>query len=79
MIYFSRLDTLRFIAFFLVFWSHNYVPCFNQWIDAPWRVFLNPFLYRINERNELTLFLSLLLSLKNDVLRGKLILLCKNI
>ncbi len=43
MIYFSRLDTLRFIAFFLVFWSHNYVPCFNQWIDAPWRVFLNPF------------------------------------
>jgi peptidoglycan/LPS O-acetylase OafA/YrhL len=43
MLYFSKLDSLRFIAFFLVFWSHNYVPCFNAWINAPWRVFLSPF------------------------------------
>jgi peptidoglycan/LPS O-acetylase OafA/YrhL len=43
MLYYSKLDSLRFIAFFLVFWSHNFVPCFDGWINAPWRIFLNPF------------------------------------
>ncbi|HRG59699.1 MAG TPA: acyltransferase [Bacteroidia bacterium] len=43
MLYFSKLDSLRFIAFFLVFWSHNFVPCFNKWANEPWRKFLNPF------------------------------------
>jgi peptidoglycan/LPS O-acetylase OafA/YrhL len=43
MLYYSKLDSLRFIAFFLVFWSHNFVPCFDGWINTPWRIFLNPF------------------------------------
>ena len=43
MLYFTRLDSLRFIAFFLVFWSHNFVPCFQKWANEPWRKFFNPF------------------------------------
>lgn len=29
-LYYSRLDTLRFIAFFLVFWQHGFAPVFNS-------------------------------------------------
>lgn len=29
-IYFQKLDTLRFIAFFLVFWQHAFIDFFNQ-------------------------------------------------
>ncbi|MFN7847548.1 MAG: acyltransferase family protein [Bacteroidota bacterium] len=43
MIYFPKLDSLRFIAFFLVFWSHNFVSCFDRWKNDSWRIFLNPF------------------------------------
>ncbi|MEY3237749.1 MAG: hypothetical protein RI883_1850 [Bacteroidota bacterium] len=29
-LYYSRLDTLRFIAFFLVFWQHGFAPVFDS-------------------------------------------------
>lgn len=43
MIYFPKLDSLRFIAFFLVFWSHNFAPCFDRWKNESWRIFFSPF------------------------------------
>jgi peptidoglycan/LPS O-acetylase OafA/YrhL len=43
MLYFSRLDTLRLIAFGLVFWTHNFVECFSSYTKTPWYEFFKPF------------------------------------
>jgi len=43
MLYFIRLDSLRFIAFLLVFWAHNFAPCFEVWKETSWHIFLTPF------------------------------------
>lgn len=43
MLYFSKLDSLRFLAFFLVFWSHAFVPSFGSLLETPWFQFFEPF------------------------------------
>jgi peptidoglycan/LPS O-acetylase OafA/YrhL len=43
MLYFSKLDSLRFLAFFLVFWSHAFVPSFGEWLETPVFKFFDPF------------------------------------
>jgi peptidoglycan/LPS O-acetylase OafA/YrhL len=43
MIYFYKLDSLRFIAFFLVFWSHAFVPSFGDLLETPIFKFFMPF------------------------------------
>jgi peptidoglycan/LPS O-acetylase OafA/YrhL len=43
MLYFSKLDSLRFFAFFLVFWSHAFVPSFGDLLETPLFKFFDPF------------------------------------
>lgn len=35
-LYFTRLDSLRFLAFFLVFWQHSFAHSFYGLTDIPW-------------------------------------------
>ena len=43
-IYFPTLDTLRLIAFALVYWSHGYVPAFLEYLENPQNKWIGTFL-----------------------------------